>query len=178
MPCSSRLCSQLVGAGQEGLEILIGPLGGRALGLPLAGDLIQPAAHIAVAGAGVVGADPVVAEPAQELMDRLARRLAEEIPERDVDGGEPPHLRAAAAEPDIGRAERVGMLVDPQGVLAQQIGRGAFVDIGRDGLGAEEGLAQADQPLVGHHLDPDQIGELRQLDRLDCLLTFIYGRSP
>ena len=146
---------QLIGMGQEGLEILIGSLGDRALRVPLAGDLIQPASDIAVAGAGVVGADPVVAEAAQQLMDRLAGRLAEEIPERDIDGGEAAHLRAAAAETDIGRAQGVGVLVDPQGILAQKIGRRTLVDIGRDGLGAEEGLAEADQAFVGHHLDPD-----------------------
>src|SRR6185312_10557076 len=100
--------------------------GHRALRMPLSGDLIQPASDIAVAGAGVVGANLVMAEAAQELMDRLARRLAEEIPERDIDGRQPPHLGAAAAESDIGRAQGMGMLVDAQGILAQEIRRGTL----------------------------------------------------
>ena len=109
----------------------------------------------------------IAAEAAQQLMDRLAGRLAEEIPERDIDGGEAAHLRAAAAETDIGRAQGVGVLVDPQGILAQQIGRHAFMDVSRNRIGAEEGLAQADQPFIRMHLHPAKIGELGQLDRFD-----------
>src|SRR5439155_3445515 len=147
---------------QEGFEVLIGPLRHRALGLPLTGYLIHPAAHVAVSGAGVVCADPIAAKTPQQLVNRLAGHLAEEIPERDVDGGETPHLHAAAAEPDIGGTQRMRVLVDAQGVLAQQVGCRALMDVGSDGIGAEEGLAQAYRPLIGMDLDPQKIGELRE----------------
>jgi len=57
--------------------------------------------------------------------------------------------------------------VDLQRILAEQVGRDGFVDIRLDGANAEEGFAEADDPLVGVYLDPDDIGELFQPDGFD-----------
>src|SRR5436190_7915796 len=100
-------------------------------------------------------------------MDGLVGNLAENIPERDVDGGETPHLGTAAAEPDISRTQRMRMFVDAQRVFAEKIGRRAFMDIRGHGVAAEEGLAKSDGAVIGQHMNPDKVGEFGKLYGLD-----------
>ena len=57
---------------------------------------------VAVAGAGVVDADPVAREAAEELRHRLAERTAEQVPQREID-------RGVAADLDTARREAVEM---------------------------------------------------------------------
>ena len=41
------------------------------------------------------------------------------------------------------------------------------MDIGFDGLGEEEGLAEADDPFRSVHLEPEEIGEFGDADRFE-----------
>src|SRR4029078_10799159 len=100
-------------------------------------------------------------------MDRLTSHLAENIPERYVNGGEAPHLGAAAAEPDIGRTQDVRMFVDAQRGFAEKIGCRAFMDVGGHGVAAEEGLAKPDGAVICQHMYPDKVGKFGKLDGLD-----------
>jgi hypothetical protein len=59
------------------------------------------------------------------------------------------------------------MSIDRQRVLADQAGCRGLVDVGRDRVGPEEGLAEAGHAFVGMHMDPEQVGELVELDGLD-----------
>ena len=158
---------QLVGAVQEGVEILVracGLAGGQA---PVVGQLADVLAHVAIAGAGVVDADLRARQAAQQLMDRLAGRLAEDVPERDVERGQAAHLGAAAGEADVGVEQRARVPVDRERVLAEQARRRRLVDVGDRGVRPEERLAEADQALVGVHVHPEQIRELVELNGLD-----------
>src|SRR6185437_10026366 len=64
---------------EEAVKILIGLL---LLALrrqaPIADKLLRLGADIAIAGAGIVGADCVAAPPPEQLPDRLTRHLAED----------------------------------------------------------------------------------------------------
>jgi hypothetical protein len=57
--------------------------------------------------------------------------------------------------------------LDGQRVLAQQVGRGEFVDLRLHGLRAAEGFAQADQAAVGVDLHPGDVGIGGHMDRVD-----------
>src|SRR5882672_293631 len=76
---------QLVGAIQEGVQIFVRTFGrARLRQAPVVYLLHRALADIAIAGARVVDEDLLAREPAQQLVDRLAARLAEQIPQRDV----------------------------------------------------------------------------------------------
>ena len=49
------------------------------------------------------------------------------------------------------------VLVDLKRVLAEEIGRRGLVDVRADRLGAEERLAEPDEPVVGLDLDPGEV---------------------
>ena len=102
-------------------------------------------AHVARAGAGVVGADAVAREAAEELGDRLAGDLAEQVPQRDVEGGVAAEFGAGRAEADIGD-EVAGDAIDGERIAAEHLRRDHLMDVGLDGRGGEERLAEADQP--------------------------------
>jgi hypothetical protein len=116
---------EVVGAVEEGVEVLVGA--GRRVQAPVAGQLALAAAHVAVAGAGVVGADLLAREAAQALVDRLAGGLAPQVPERDVDRGEAAHLGPAARETQVAGEQVARVPVDQQRVPAEQAGRHALV---------------------------------------------------
>ncbi len=103
---------------------------------------------IAIAGAGVVDADTVPHRPAEALIDRQADALAEDVPERDVERGDRPHLGAHRAMRHVA-AERHVVLLDSARVLTEQIGRDRLVDIPRDRRRTEAGLTEADDSLIG-----------------------------
>ena len=92
---------QLVGTVEEGVKVFVRALG-RALQSPVVRAPVGTAANVAIARASVVGADPVPAEAAQQLVNRLSRRFAEQVPERDVHCRAPPRLGPGAGEADIG----------------------------------------------------------------------------
>ena len=76
--CSPRrqALGELVGAVQEGLQVLVGPLG-SCPGPSSSCSAVRLRAHVAVAGAGVVDADAVAALAAEQLVERLPGRLAQ-----------------------------------------------------------------------------------------------------
>jgi len=63
--------------------------------------------------------------------------------------------------------QRVVMTVDLARVPAEEVGRAGLVDIGDDGFRVAHRLAEPDQPLVAVQAQPDEVGELGALDRLD-----------
>src|SRR5262249_15199588 len=123
-------------------------------------------ADVLVAGAGVVDTDAIAAPAAQRLADRPADRLAEQVPQRDVDRRVAARLHTGAAPAEIVDEGPVDRL-DLDRIAADQLGRRALVDIGLDRGRAHEGLAETGQPLVGPETDPDEVGELAQPDGLD-----------
>ena len=59
------------------------------------------------------------------------------------------------------------MLVDVEGVFAEQVGRHRLVEVGLDRLGAEEGFPQAADAFVSMHPHPDEVRELPEPQRFD-----------
>ena len=124
------------------------------------------------AGAGVVDPDFFPAEAAEQLVDRQAGRLAEQVPEGEIDRGIAPHLDAASGKTrkmvtDLGH-QRAGVALDPERVFPQKVRRAGLVDVGDRRLGIAEGLAETPEALVGLKLDPDEVAELGELDGLEC----------
>ena len=156
---------ELVGPVEEGVEVLVG-----AFRLPLEPPVVRPpvgaAPDVAVARAGVVGADPLPREPAQQLVDRLPGGLPEEVPERDVHRRPPPGLDSGAGEADVGRQIAADPL-DGEGVASEHRHRRRFVEIRFDGPCAEERLPEPDEPLVGVHPHPEHVRELVEPHRLE-----------
>ncbi len=123
------------------------------------------------AGAGVVDADLFACPAAQERRHRHAQRLAEDVPERQVDGRVAAHLdraggraHEAVADPP---ADRLAVQVDRPRVFAQQPGRQRLVDIGLGGLGVAEGLAEAGEAFVGLDPEPEHVAETGDPERLE-----------
>ena len=159
---------QLVGAVEEGVEVLVRPAGRRCSGqAPVRGRLHRLRPHVAITGTGVVDADPVAAFAAEQLIERLPRRLAEEVPQRDVDRRGGADLDADRLEPEVPLEEVPAVALDLERVLAEEIRRARFVDLSLDRRDRVEGLAQADEALVGVDADPEDVGELAETDRLD-----------
>src|SRR6185503_21338040 len=75
---------EVVGAMQERVEVLIGPLR-FSVEAPVLRALSTGASHVAVAGAGVVGAHALAARAAEHLVERLVDDLAVEVPKRDIE---------------------------------------------------------------------------------------------
>ena len=77
-------------------------------------------------------------------MQRLARGLAAQIPQRDVDRRGGAHLGAAARGADVA-AQRARVALDSRRVLPEQVA-GDRVDVRLDGVGEEERLAEPVTP--------------------------------
>ena len=127
-----------------------------------------------VAGDPDVGADAIADGPAEELVNRDAVELADDVPERDVDG----RLRAredGAASQEAGAANHLPVRLDPGRILTDQIAA-EIVHRCLDGLGSElhAGLSPARDPFVG--ADPDE----RPLRRADECVDGgdLHVRSP
>src|SRR5450432_1864245 len=120
------------------LEILVGArrAGAARLARQLGVVVRQRLGVVAVAGAGVVDSEALAGEAAKELRHRLTERLAEEIPEGEIDGGVAADLDAARREAVEMAADamlqRVVVTVDLARILAEEIGRAGLVDIGDD----------------------------------------------
>ena len=152
---------QFVGPVEEAFEILIGAA--LLADMPVRDLLGAGVADVFVARAGVVGADRVAGPAAERDRDRLADRLAVDVPEREVDRGVAARLDARAAPAEIIVEAGVAGL-DLQRVLADQLGRDALMQIGLDRGRAHEGLAEADEPVIGVQAHPDEVAELGEAD--------------
>ena len=112
-----------------------------------------------------VGPEALARRGPEQLPRRLARGLAADVPERDVERSQRVHDRAAAAGhrgadvelvPDRHRVERV----EPDQRLRQaeiHRVRAGRLDAGARHPGVEVGLADAADALVGVHLDDDVV---------------------
>src|SRR5271165_7103671 len=123
-------------------------------------------AHVGRAGARVVGADFRAREAAKKLCKGLSGDFAKNIPKRDVERRIAAHFSAGGAKPQIAD-EVFRNPVDLERIAAEELLRQAFMDVSLDGLGEEEGLAEADDPLRGVHLEPKEIGEFGEADRFE-----------
>jgi hypothetical protein len=88
---------------------------------------------------------------AQELVDRRAARLAEEIPERDVHAADGEHGQPPAAVDHGAPVHHVHQVLDAERILADDEGSEALLDDIADGEGrtVREGLAHPGDPGVG-----------------------------
>ena len=118
--------------------------------------------------AGVVDADGVTRLAAEQVEDGLAGVLAEQIPERDVEGGDGAHLGAGMAEEIRVGKQRLPVPLAVERRLPEQERRGEVVDDGLDGGGDVERLTEAHEPVVRVQVHPEQVGEIRGADRLDA----------
>ena len=117
------------------------------------GDLLR---RVAARPVGVE-ADPVAHPAAEQLVDRDAERLAEDVPQRLLDAGDGAADDHAAA-PERVAVDRLPVVLDPRRVLADQV----LLDVvdradDRLGFSFQTGLADAGDPGVGRDLDEDQV---------------------
>ena len=164
---------QLVGVVQERVEVFI-----RSLRFPVEAPVLRAlsagAAHIAVTGAGVVGAHSSAAGAAENLVQGLVAHLAVQVPEREIErrGGAGFDPGAAPAE-IAGEAAR--QRLDLEGVAAEDAWCHIFVHVGLDALRRIAGFAQPGDALIGVHAQPDEIRELGEAQRFqsdDLHITF------
>src|SRR5664280_2643322 len=149
---------------QEGLQVLIRPFRfGREA--PVACVLADPCSDVLIAGTRVVDGDRVATGATKGLIDRQAGRLAVDVPEGHVDGRIAANLCASPLVSDVGD-QRLRDPFDPKGVNSQELPRGCFVDVRRDGLRAEEALSESDQPLVRVETHKGEVRELSKPYRL------------
>ena len=127
--------------------------------VPDLGDHAFLAGELALVGVGVER-DLVAHRAAQQLVDRLAERLAADVPQRDVDGAHAFHGGAAAAHVGEAAEQLVPEPLDVRRILAgddradllQHRAQRAVRDLGRRG-----DLAPAGDALVGGHLDEQEL---------------------
>src|SRR5215203_717756 len=102
-PLLAQAQRQLAGPVQEGVQVLVWPLGlrGHLRQSPVADLLLGTSPHVAVAGAGVVDADALPARSSQQLVNRLTDPATEEVPEGDVDRRVTPPFDAAGGIADV-----------------------------------------------------------------------------
>src|SRR5262249_24554286 len=161
---------------QERVQVLVRPTHFCRIDAPIARSLSAFGTNVSVARASVVNPNPLVREAAKALIERLSRRLAEQVPQRDVYRRGGAHLYPAAREAEILVLQRPSMAVQLERRLAEQERRYRFMELRLDCSRAKEGFAQADHSLVRMHMDPQEIRELTEPDRLKgCEL---HGVSP
>ena len=120
----------------------------------------------AVADAGVVDPNALAAAPAQQVVDRPAVVLAQNIPQRHIHGADRARLAAAVAEEIDRREHVVPVALDIERAAPDQQRREDIVDDGADGARHIEGFAETDQAFVGVDAQPHGIGLLVDPDRL------------
>ena len=55
-------------------------------------------------------------------------------------------------------------MVDSTGILPEQLGSHALVQVGFDRLGTKEGFSQSTQSFIRMDMQPEQVGKLRVAD--------------
>src|SRR6266404_1734026 len=159
---------QFVGAMHEGDLVVVAAFGLRRRLAHAQRTPRHAAGVVVVAGAGVVGADAVARQAAEQRMNRLIERLADDIPERDVHHGCGTDLGTAAGKTQIASHQVFAMFLDLPRILAQQVRRNQIVKLCFHRLRATRGFAQTHQPLVGMDLRQQQVGAFRQAQGFDC----------
>jgi hypothetical protein len=123
--------------------------------------------HVAVAGAGVVRADRRARLAAEEIDHATARGLADEVPEGDVDRRVPARLDTGGSGADV-VLESDPERIQPGRILSDEAADGRLVEVRLDLGGAEERLAEADEPGVRMEPHEEDVGKLTQPDCLDA----------
>lgn len=108
-----------------------------------------------------------MAPPAEELPERLADRLAEHVPEREIEGRGAADLGAGRFEADVVLEEAPAVLLDGERVGAEHLRRQRLVDVGGHGRRAEERLAEPDVAGIGVDQHPADVGEFAEGERVD-----------
>ena len=105
--------------------------------------------------AGDVAGDPVADLAADERIHRLVEQLADEVPERQVDGADGVGRESLGAVGASGAEHQVPALLDGEAVLALQQRREVVADDRRDRI-AVVGPAETEGAVLGGDLDPDR----------------------
>ena len=144
---------QLVRAVHKAVQIVIlRAVADAVIGGHLAGRFLD----VFGARTGVIGANFAAGKAAEQLGYGLTRGLAKQIPQRDVKGRIAPHFRPRRAKAQIPH-QISRQSVNFQRVAANHAGGYVFMHMGFHRGRPEKGLAQAHQPLIGMHLQPDQV---------------------
>ena len=158
------------GAGQgpgvrlPGVQVLV-----RPLGAPVCVGGVDPpglAVPVAVAGAGVVDAHPLLRGAPQETVHRQPLGLPDHVPEGHVQGREAPHLAAVQAGGGAAAVEGAPVALDGEGVLPQQERGRHLVHEGVDRVRVAPGVAQAHGAGVRVQADEQAVRVLPQAHRL------------
>lgn len=130
----------------------------RRIALGEAGpDRVEELGDVPAVGVAV-GAHPVPARAAQELVERQARGLRLDVPQRDVDGGDRGHRHRSA--PPVGApVERLPGVLDAVRVETHEEGHHMVLEVADDGQlpSVERGVAEAGEPFVGRQLQCDEV---------------------
>ena len=110
--------------------------------------------------------DPIAKPAADQLPDRHAERLADDIPARDVERGER-GLRHFARAAVFGGLNVPGEALDVERIAAEEIPRRKLVDAGdeRVGLVHHPHFADAGEPVVGQRFEEHELAPRRADDR-------------
>ena len=111
------------------------------------------ALHARLSAAAGVDADLVPRGASEELVDRQARDLSEDIPQGDIDGAEGGAEKHAHV-PAVPAVEPLPKILDVRGILADEVALQVFDALGDRAhlVVADRALAQSRDPLVGADL--------------------------
>ena len=156
MPLSRRLSATASARIMKPSRSSIGPAG--LAQAPVRYRLDVGGADIPVPGAGIVDAKLVPAETAEHLVHRLIAHLAEDVPERDVDGRSGAVFGAGRRlrHREIDHVAVDGL--DMQRIAPEKARRERLVDMRLGRAGAVERFAETDDPAVGVNADPEDVG--------------------
>ena len=145
----------LVEAGPEGVELerviaAFDHTGGGGV------ELVRRAFH-RVPAIGI-GPDLVAHRAAEQAVDGLAERLADDVPARDLDEGDAGHDDLAGAA-EVLQSHTMDEGLDLEGICAENIAGHGFGEIADDGLRAIEGadVGDAGEALVGFDFDEGDV---------------------
>src|SRR5690606_14190061 len=95
---------------------------------------------------------------AEQLVDRHARHLAEDVPQRDVDRGDGGHGDGTAA-PVRAPVEELEDVLDPTGIAADEIRYQVILEVGRDREFAaiERGVTEAGNTGPRNNFQRDEV---------------------
>ena len=112
---------------------------------------------IAIINARVVDGDAIARATAQQVIDRLAGVLPQQVPQRDVNCRDRARFCPGEAKEVYGGKHVGPVVLDVEGRLADQQVRQHVVDDRGDRSRRVERLAEADEPVVGVNPKPQRI---------------------
>ena len=107
-----------------------------------------------------VRAQPLAHLAAEQVIDRLAGRLADDVPQRHLDTAEDAHHRRVGAELEAGAVDLAEHRLDAVRIHPDDAALHHVVDALDDHVGAERrdvALAVSDNPVVRDDLDEDEV---------------------